>query len=85
MNTQNNTLDDDAAASEERSAALYYFTEAFAEAVRDGIEGDCFAYAALTASFRELVAVYGEDAVAKYVETLPGKIRDGAFTIASRH
>ena len=85
MNTHLNTLEDEAAASEERRAALNYFTEAFAEAVRDGIEGDCFAHAALFASFRELVATYGEEAVATFAESLPGRIRDGVFTIASRH
>lgn len=85
MNTHMTTFDDDTGASDERRAALNYFTEAFAEAVLDGIEGDCFAHAALVASLRELIATYGEEAVAKYVETLPGRIRDGGFTIASRH
>ena len=63
MNTQFPDLHDEPSASEERRAALLYVTEAFAEAVNDGIEGDCFAQAALFAAFRELVAVYGEDAV----------------------
>lgn len=85
MNTYIDTLDDDALSSDDRRAALNYFTEAFAEAVSDGIDGDCFAHAALFASFRELVATFGEEAVAKYAESLPGRIRDGSFTIASRH
>lgn len=78
-------LSDELAASDERRAALNYVTEAFAEAVRDGIESDCFAQAALFAAFRELVATYGEEAVAKYAENFPERIRNGAFTTASRH
>ena len=85
MNTQMIPLDDDHAASDQQSAALTYFTEAFAEAIHDGIEGDCFAQAAVCASFRELVALYGEEAVARYVEKIPSRIREGAFTVASRH
>ena len=76
---------DDLSASEERRAALNYVTEAFAEAVRDGIESDCFAQAALFTAFRELVATYGEEAVAQYAERLPERLRNGSFTTASRH
>jgi hypothetical protein len=39
-----------------RRAALNYVSEAFAEAVLDGIDVDSFADAALCAAFRELVA-----------------------------
>ncbi|MGE3244787.1 MAG: hypothetical protein AB7F96_02215 [Beijerinckiaceae bacterium] len=85
MNTNADPLHDDLLASEERRAALSYVTEAFAEAVRDGIEGDCFAQAALFAAFQELVAVYGEEAVALYAEKLPDRIRHGSFTTAARH
>ena len=41
-------------------------TEAFAEAEFDGLDADCMAQAALFAAFMELVATYGEDAVAEY-------------------
>lgn len=85
MNAQFPTLHDEPSASDERRAALHYVTEAFAEAVNDGIEGDCFAQAALFAAFRELVAVYGEDAVAEYAELLPERIRQGSFTTSARH
>ncbi|KAF2991798.1 hypothetical protein MJC1_00820 [Methylocystis sp. MJC1] len=69
----------------EHQAALAYVTEAFAEAILAGIESDSFAQAALMASLRELVATYGEEAVVKLAEALPGKIRAGEFTCASRH
>lgn len=70
-----------------KQAALSYVTEAFAEAELDGLDADCMAQAALFAAFTELVATYGEDAVAEYAATLPDKIRSGTFSMiaASRH
>lgn len=76
---------EDLSAAEERRAALNYVTEAFAEAVRDGIESDFFAQAALFTALRELVATYGEEAVAQYAEQFPERIRNGSFTTAVRH
>jgi hypothetical protein len=72
-------------AADERRAALGYVTEAFAEATLAGIESDCFAHAALFAAFRELVTTYGEEAVAQFAERLPRRIRDGEFSVATRH
>lgn len=70
-----------------KQAALSYVTEAFAEAELDGLDADCMAQAALFAAFTELVATYGEDAVAEYASTLADKIRSGAFSMmgALRH
>ena len=65
-----------------KQAALSYVTEAFAEAELDGLDADYMAHAALFAAFMELVATYGEDAVAEYASTLPDKIRTGAFSMA---
>ncbi len=76
---------DELAAADERRAALGYVTEAFAEAVLAGIEGDCFAHAALFAAFQELVDTYGEEAVATFAERLPERVRHGEFTVAGRH
>jgi hypothetical protein len=73
------------AAADARRAAMGYVTEAFAEAVLAGIEGDCFAHAAMFAALQELVGVYGEDPVARFVETLPEKVRRGDYTIAAKH
>ncbi|MGO4716296.1 hypothetical protein [Bradyrhizobium sp. 2TAF24] len=66
---------------EQKQAALSYLNEAWAEARHDGIDGDCLAQASLFAAFAELVSTYGEDAVAKFVEGLPGRIRNGEFSI----
>lgn len=83
--TQLNLAAFDEAGGEEQRAALVYVTEAFAEAILAGIESDSFAQAALSAALRELVASYGEEAVAGFAETLPGRIRRGEFTIGLRH
>ncbi len=77
--------DADEDAAEERREALGYVTRAFEEAILSGLEGDSFAHAALFTAFQELVGAYGEDPVADFAEKLPQRIRNGEFTIASRH
>ena len=67
---------------EQKQAALSYLNEAWAEARHDGVDGDCLAQASLFAAFAELVGTYGEDAVAKFVEGLPGRVRNGEFSLA---
>jgi hypothetical protein len=73
--------DRDFRAEEERRAALGYLLEAWEEAILDGLDGDCVANAALFAAFKELVAVYGEEAVASFASRLPERIRNGEFTL----
>jgi hypothetical protein len=65
---------------EQKQAALSYLSEAWAEARHDGVDGDCLAQASLFAAFAELVGTYGEDAVAKFVEGLPARVRNGEFS-----
>jgi hypothetical protein len=65
---------------EQKQAALSYLNEAWAEARHDGVDGDCLAQASLFAAFAELVGTYGEDAVAKFVEGLPLRVRNGEFS-----
>src|SRR6266849_5589230 len=67
---------------EQKQAALGYLNEAWAEARHDGVDGDCLAQASLFAAFAELVGTYGEEAVAKFVEGLPVRVRNGEFSIA---
>jgi hypothetical protein len=67
---------------EQKQAALSYLSEAWAEARHDGVDGDCLAQASLFAAFAELVRTYGEDAVAKFVEGLPVRVRNGEFSTA---
>jgi hypothetical protein len=68
-----------------KQAALSYVAEAFAQAELDGLDPDCMAHAALFAAFRELVAAYGEEAVARYAESLPERLRAGGFSRGMRH
>jgi hypothetical protein len=55
---------------EQKQAALSYLNE------------DCLAQASLFAALAELVTTYGEDAVAKFVEGLPARVRNGEFSLA---
>lgn len=68
---------------EQKQAALSYLSEAWAEARHDGVDGDCLAQASLFAALAELVGTYGEDAVAKFVEGLAGRVRSGEFSVAA--
>ncbi len=67
--------------NEQKQAALGYLNEAWAEALHDGIDGDCLAQASLFTAFAELVGTYGEEAVAKFVEGLPTRVRNGEFSL----
>ncbi|UZE48711.1 hypothetical protein [Rhodopseudomonas sp. P2A-2r] len=67
---------------DQKQAALSYLNEAWAEALHDGIDGDCLAQASLFTAFAELVGTYGEDAVAKFVEGLPTRVRNGEFSLS---
>lgn len=66
---------------DQKIAALGYVNEAWAEARHDGIDGDCMAMSCLFAAFTELVSTYGEEAAAKYADSLSKRIRNGEFTI----
>jgi hypothetical protein len=66
---------------EQKMAALNYVQEAWAEARLDGIDDDCMAMTCLFAAFAELVGTYGEEAAAKYADSLSKRIRNGEFTL----
>jgi hypothetical protein len=66
----------------QKQAALGYLNEAWAEARHDGVDGDCLAQASLFTALAELISTYGEDAVVKFVEGLPGRVRNGEFSLA---
>ena len=66
---------------EQKMAALNYVQEAWAEARLDGVDDDCMAMTCLFAAFAELVSTYGEEAAAKYADSLSKRIRNGEFTL----
>ena len=66
---------------EQKQAALSYLNEAWAEARHDGVDGDCLAQASLFTALAELVSTYGEDAVAKFVEGLSSRVKNGEFSL----
>ena len=53
------------------------------DAVGAGIESEVLAHVALFAALGDLIATYGEDAVADFAERLPGRIAAGEFSIPS--
>jgi hypothetical protein len=67
---------------EQKQAALSYLSEAWAEARHDGVDGDCLAQACLFTALAELVSTYGEDAVAKFVEGLSARVKNGEFSLS---
>ena len=75
----------DALYADQRRAAYGYVSEAFAEGRHDGIDGDCLAHAALFAAFVELVATYGEEAVSKFADKLPERIRAGEYSLHTKN
>ena len=83
MDTVRSTVPNDQAAPEreQKMAALSYVNEAWAEARLDGLDDDCMAMACLFAAFAELVTTYGEEAAAKYADSLSKRIKNGEFTI----
>ncbi len=67
---------------EQKQTALSYLNEAWAEARHEGVDGDCLAQASLFTALAELVSTYGEDAVAKFVEGLPARVKNGEFSLS---
>lgn len=70
-----------AADREQKRLALGYLQDAWMEAQVDGIEGDCLAQTALFLAFAELISTYGEEAAARYSESLGERIRNGEFSV----
>jgi len=68
-------------AADARLAALDYVSEAFAEAVLDGVAVEAFAEAAIATAIRELVVAHGEERVAEIVQTWPERVRGGEFSL----
>ena len=70
--------------ADSRLDALDYVSEAFAEAVLDGVEVEAIAEAAIATALRELVAAHGEERVAEVVQSWPERLRAGEFSTRLR-
>ena len=75
------SCDPGSAVDEQKQAALRYIMDAWHEALFDGIEPEMLANAAFFAALSDLVATYGEDAVARMTEGLSRRIHHGEFTL----
>lgn len=70
---------------DQKIAALNYLHEAWAEALHDGIDGDCIAQVCLFSALNELVTTYGEEATAKFADGLSARIKGGEFSMPPQH
>ena len=64
--------------------ALSYILEAWELGTEAGVTPQMMAYAALYTALTDLVAEYGEDAVADMASCLAGRIMKGEFTLRGR-
>jgi hypothetical protein len=62
--------------------ALVRFSAVWQDALGAGIERDILAHVALFTALGDLVATYGESAVADFARRLPERIVAGEFTIS---
>lgn len=67
--------------SEAPLMALNYILEAWEEGTDSGVASELMAYAALYAALTDLVASYGEDAVASLTTGLGSRVKEGEFTL----
>ena len=79
--TQNLAPREPLAEHEQKRLALGNLQDAWAEASHDGIDGDCLAQTALFLALAELTTTYGEEAAARYAESLSARIRNGEFSV----
>lgn len=84
MDNFDSAFEDDGGA-EERRTALAFVQGALAEAIEAGVDTDCFAQVALFTAMQELVETYGEQAVADFAGRLPERIKNGEFSVGTRH
>ncbi len=72
---------DEMAIAEKKRLALAYLSEAWDGAMAEGVEPEILAHAALFTALADLIATYGEEAVAELTRTLPRRVRELEFTV----
>ena len=81
MTDQPHIESDDVVAAQKK-VALSYLHEAWASAISEGVDSDILAHAALFAALSDLVATYGESAVAELTKRLPERIEAREFSLS---
>ena len=76
-------VDDVATIAEKKRVALAYLSEAWDGAIAEGVDSEILAHAALFTALCDLIATYGEEAVAELAKSLPKRIRELEFTVQS--
>jgi hypothetical protein len=72
---------EDLAIAEKKRVALAYLSEAWDGAMAEGVDPEILAHAALFTALSDLVATYGEDAVAGLARTLSPRILALEFSL----
>jgi hypothetical protein len=81
MATQNSAPREALTDHEQKRLALGFLQDAWTEASREGIDGDCLAQTALFLALAELISTYGEEAAARYTDNLGTRIQNGEFSV----
>jgi len=74
-------VQEERAIAEKKRLALAFLTEAWDEALAEGVDSEILAHAALFAALSDLVMTYGEEAVADLANTLSRRIRAFEFSL----
>jgi hypothetical protein len=67
--------------AEKKRLALAYLSEAFDDAIAEGVDPEIVAHAALFTALADLIVTYGEEAVADLARSLPGRIQAFEFSL----
>jgi hypothetical protein len=72
---------EDALIAEKKRLALAYLSEAWNGAMAAGVDPEILAHAALFTALADLIATYGEEAVAELTKTLPRRVQALEFSL----
>jgi hypothetical protein len=78
---QSALVQEERAIAEKKRIALAFLTEAWDEALAEGVDSEILAHTALFAALSDLVTTYGEEAVADLANTLSRRIRAFEFSL----
>lgn len=81
MSSQLSDISDEKRIKKDKQAALRYLLDAWEEAVYDGVDPDVLSSAAIFTALSDMIATYGEDAVADMTDGLSKRIHNGEFTL----